>query len=261
MTTNSGMTAEQLATTYDISLNTISSNFPRTQQAIKKKYGVIVEKIGRGKNATYMIKDFDRTDPNRALTIYESKERNLIPMSSAVGLIDINFFIFIGIVSSPQQSFRGSYLDLLSYLEVKATMEDILEVKKALKELADRNLIMYIEDDSDPMYFMAGIKRKAEQTMELQIKTIQAFQRISEGTKRSWMTLMKVYIAIELSKQPCTAKNLAALTGLSEYQVRGAIKTMAEHNLLAKEVIRSHDFISDTYYCLGTQIDLNALEF
>lgn len=261
MITNSGMTAEQLAATYDISLSTITSNFPRTQQAIKKKYGVVVEKIGRGKKAIYMIKNFERSDPNRALTIYESKEKNLIPMASAVGLIDINFFVFIGIVSSPQRSFRGSYLDLLQYLEVAATAEDIITVKKALQELADHNLIMYIEDDTDPMYFMAGVKRKAEQSMELQIKTIQAFQRITEGTRRSWMSLMKVYLAIELSQQPCTAKNLAELTGLSVYQIRGAIDTMAKNNLLSKEVIRSYDIASDTYYCLGTQVDLNAFEF
>lgn len=95
------LTLTELAEKYNLSEASITRNFLRTKESIEKKYGVKVEKIGRGQKALYQIADFDHIDPSRAVTLYKSMEKNSVPSSIAAGLLDLNFLIFIGIVSSP----------------------------------------------------------------------------------------------------------------------------------------------------------------
>jgi hypothetical protein len=78
-----------------------------------------------------------RDDSKRAVTIYKSQENNPLPLESAVGLIDINFLTFISIVSSPQSTFRGSYFDLLKYMDIEATPQDAGVIRQVLQNLAD----------------------------------------------------------------------------------------------------------------------------
>ena len=190
------LTPEDVANKYNVSLSSLKTNFPRTQATIAKKYGIQLEKIGRGKNAAYQIIDFTHVDPDRALTLYESLETNLIPTTIAAKLLDISFLVFIGIVSSPQRSFRGSYTDLLKYLELDITVENIDIMRIILNQLQDNDYIMYMEDKSDPMYFMAAVQRKTETDMDLEIKAILYFKKIVENTKKSWIPLMKTYLAL-----------------------------------------------------------------
>jgi hypothetical protein len=122
-----------------------------------------------------------------------------MPMESVVGLMDINFFTFISIVGSPQSTFRGSYYDLLKYMDIDARPEDAGIIREVLQGLAERNLIMFIEDNSVPSdpYFMAGIRHKAEQEMNLEIGLLTRLQEIARAEKRkSWIPLMKTYIAV-----------------------------------------------------------------
>lgn len=255
------MTAEQLAETYNISIKSIVSNFPRTQAAIEKKCGDRIEKEGRGKNARYVIKDLSRIDTSRVITIYESKEVNKLPMKEVVGLIDINFLTFISIVSSPQRSFRGSYYDLLHYMDIDATAQDVEMIKGILYDLANKGLILFVEDNSvpDDPYFLAAVRHKAEKEMNLEIDTIKKLQVIAQKEgKKSWIPLMKVYIAVALLKQPCTIKKLSATTGLSDYKVRDCLVALEKNNILIKQVERIGNPTEGIYYCIGTNISLNA---
>lgn len=256
-----GMTIEELAETYGLSVSSIQSNFPRTQKTIFKHTGDIIEKEGRGKNARYVIKDMSRDDPKRAVTIYKSAENNPMPMESAVGLIDINFFTFISIIGSPQSTFRGSYYDLLRYMEIEPTPEDAGVIRQVLQQLADDNLILFIEDNSVPNdpYFIAGIRRKAEKEMNLEIGTILKLQEVARAQKRkSWIPLMKTYIAVQLLNQPCTIKKLSDLTGMSDYKIRDCLVTLEKENILVKDLAYETDELGGFRYCVGTNILLNA---
>lgn len=254
------MTAEELSAKYNIALSTLKRNFARSQESLKKKYGITIEKTGRGDATLYTIKDFSRVDPSRAVTLYESIETNLVPASIAAGLLDVHFLVFIGIISSPQRSFRGSYVDLLKYLEIEPiTKETIAQAKEVLVALAEKDYIMYMEDKTDPMYFMAAILRKTESDMELEIAAILNFKHFVEGTRKQWIPLMKVYLALHVLQQPCTIKKIADITGLTEYKVRDSLTILVEHNVILKEKVIHQDPISQNFYCLGTQIDINAL--
>jgi len=123
-----------------------------------------------------------------------------LPVAVAAGLLDLNFLVFIGIVSSPQRAFRGSYYDLLEYLDLKATEDNFKAVRAALVSLSNNDYIMYLEDKTDPSYFMAGILHKTETDMELEIQAILHFKTLVEKRRKSWIPLMKVYLALFITE-------------------------------------------------------------
>lgn len=252
------LSPQEVADMYNVSLSSLQTNFPRTKDAIYKKYGATIEKIGRGKNAQYHIIDFSYQDSSRALSLYQSLENNDIPVQTAVGLLDLHFLVFIGIVSSPQRAFRGSYLDLLKYLELAATPENLEAVRTAIMALAAKDYIMFLEDKTDPTYFMAGILHKTETDMELEIQAILYFKHLVEKTRKSWIPLMQVYLALHIIQQPCTIAQLTQMTHLTEYKVRDSLNILADNNMLLKDKVVHKDPITQAYYCLGTNIAINA---
>ena len=63
----------------------------------------------------------------------------------------------------------------MKYLELEPKAEDIDKMRQILTNLAKNDYILYMEDNTDPMYFLAGIKRKAEKELVLEIETILKF--------------------------------------------------------------------------------------
>lgn len=63
----------------------------------------------------------------------------------------------------------------MKYLELEPKVEDIELMRQILTALADNDYIMYMEDNTDPLYFLAGVKRKAEKELTLEIETIIKF--------------------------------------------------------------------------------------
>lgn len=51
------MTQKELAEKYDYRETSIYKNFPAVQQGILKKYGIYIEKIGRGKKAIFIERE------------------------------------------------------------------------------------------------------------------------------------------------------------------------------------------------------------
>lgn len=192
------MTKAELAKKYNVSENSITSNFSRVQQSILKKYGVHINKTGRGNKTDYYEEITDYSDKARAVTIYESTEHNLIPIRAASGLLDIHFLIFVGIISSPMRVFRGSYIDLLQYLEIEVSDINIERAKQVLRWLTENDYIMYTEDKTDNRYFMASILRETETQMSLEIDTILYFKSLVANTRKQWIPLMKIYLALHI---------------------------------------------------------------
>ena len=252
------LTAQEVSDRYEVALSTLKKNPTRTFEMIAKKYGITLRKEGRGENTRYYIENVDYIDPTRALTLYQSLEKNLIPAKAAAGLLDINFLVFIGIITSPQRAFRGSYLDLMKYLELEPKIEDIELMRQILTTLANNDYIMYVEDNTDPLYFLAGVKRKAEKELTLEIETIIKFQKYVEGTRKSWIPLMKTYLALFVVQQPCTIKQLSECTGLTEYKIRDSLNILEAHDVILKKREIVKDCFSECYYCIGTNIGILA---
>ena len=249
---------DELSATYGIAKSTIQRNFKRVQEILKEKYDVELQKEGRGANAFYYIKQFNPIDTKRAVSLYKSVETNMMPAVTAAGLLDLHFLIFIAIVSTPQRVFRGSYVDLLNYIEIKPSIENISTAQQILHALAEKKYIMYIEDETDSMYFMAGILRRTEQEMQLEIDAVLHFQKIVAGTRKSWIPLMKTYLAVNFLDQPCTIKTISAVTNLSEYKIRDCLTLLDKNNIISKERVCLKDEETGGYTCLGTDISVNA---
>ena len=75
------MTLEEVCKKYGKSAATVTRAFPRTQEAILKKYGVKLIKVGRGKDAEY-IETID--DSKRAMTLYEESDNNLFYIDDVI---------------------------------------------------------------------------------------------------------------------------------------------------------------------------------
>lgn len=252
------LTLSELAEKYNLSESSIKTNFKRAKESLYKKYGITVEKYGRGDKAYYEITEFEHTDPNRAITLYKSMEQNIIPSSIAAGLLDLNFLVFIGIISSPMRAFRGSYEDLLKYLELKVNPENIQSIRASLRYLEEQEYIMYGEDPTDTNYFMAGVMHKTETDMILEIKAILHFKKLLENSRKSWIPVMKVYLALHYIDQPFTLAQLQYVTGLTEYKARDCLKFLQSSNIINKELKYYCDKALNAVVCLGSEVDINA---
>lgn len=251
------MTLQELCDQYQVTESTVRTKFKTAQQQILKRYGVIIEKEGRGQNASYHIKCDNYIDPLRAPSMYMSKENNTLPCTIAAYLLDINFLAFLGIASTPQRSFRGSYYDFLRYLELSETANNVAIVKQALQYLSNQSYIMYIEDDTDTDYFMAGIKRKAELEMSVQLSAAAYFRSLVADSKRSWVPLMKVYLALHFLKNPCTIQQICDATQLSQYAVRQSLKILSKNIVInRKKVVEL--LAPGCFHCHGTEYNINA---
>lgn len=172
-------------------------------------------------------------------------------------LMNWDFLAFLAIVISPLLTFRGSYKDFLKYIGVPTSAEHIKSIKEALKQLEEREFIIYKEDTStDEGYFVAAIVRSAECNMKTGINMIRKCKEIAENNnKRSWIPLLKVWIGvIEAEKnQPFTNEDIAKITGLSEYQIRES-KKLLESN----DIFKTKKEYIDPRLCLGQSVELNG---
>lgn len=251
------MTLAELCLKYHVSESSIKTAFPRTQKAIQKKYGVRIVKEGRGNNAEY-FEEFE--DDGRANTIYEEVKDDIIIDSESFKLMDWDFLVFLAIIITPMRVFRGTYEDLLRYIEIKVTNNNIFLVKHALSELKSKGFINYeVDATTNENYIIAYIYRKVEQQMHIDADMIKVCKRLAEKyNKRSWIPLLKTWLGIQImyERQPYTINDLKRVTGLSDYQIRTS-------NQILKE---SHIYITSRAYncycrCMGSYVDLNASAF
>ena len=125
------MTLQEVSEKYKVSESSLKSSFPRTQAAILKKYGVTIKKEGRGASATYIE---EVLDDQRALTMYEEQTDILFINSEQLSMINWDFHVFLGIITTPMLVFRGSYVDFLKYIQAPVTETNLEELKTALEK-------------------------------------------------------------------------------------------------------------------------------
>lgn len=251
------MTLKEVAEKYGMSESSLKNAFPRSQASIEKKYGVRIVKQGRGDKAVY-YEDFIEDD-QRALTMYEEPKEHFAISQEQLAMVNWDFHVFLGIITTPMLVFRGSYTDFLKYIQAPITNNNLWELKMALEHLAARDYISYQVDKTNEEYFIAALWRKTELDMEIGIEMVCTCKRLAElNNKRSWVPLLKTWLGVEIlsKKQPFTMKELGAMIGLSEYQIRESCKVL-ESSAVFK---RSRAYL-DYQTCVGSTVDLNHPSF
>lgn len=250
------MTLQELCKKYNLTESSVTTNFPRTQNMLLKKYGVTIVKNGRGKTATYEEGGLGSfVSDQRALTMFNETHKEMVFNQESLTLINADFLVFLGIISTPMGVFRGTYSDFLRYVGITVSKDNLEMLEDALLNLVDRELIYYnTDDDSIVMY----IRRKVEKEMKIGIEMIKRCRILADKYnkhKNGWINLLKVWIAIQVCSydpEPFTNEQLSQMTNLSLYQVKNARKILKEDNLFV--LSRAGDALK----CFGSRAVLNA---
>ena len=231
----------------------MSKNFKRTQESFLKK-GIHIVKEGRGKNASYFINQ----DTDHAETLFEEKQNKLIS-SDDLRLNNLDFLVFVAIVVTKSQVYKGSYLSFCSYTELKGTKVE--DVKESLLRLQKNKLIHYYVDESDDNYFIAGTLHKVDQNLAVDIKIINKCKVLgAKYKKKDWIPLFKLWLAIDYTYtynlQPYTIDMLMDITNLNRYQIRECSKILQKESMFNKTA--AYQVYGDSIKRLGTNADLNV---
>lgn len=250
------MTLQEVCEKYQVSESSVKNAFPRTQASILKKHGVKIVKDGRGANAQYRE---EWVDDQRALTMYEETKEALLINAEQLSMVNWDFYVFLGIITTPMLVFRGSYEDFLKYVMAPVTEKNIQELKVALEHLVARDYISYQIDKTNSNYFVAALWYQTEKDMSIGIEMVKICKKLADSyNKRSWIPLLKTWLGVQLmaAHQPYTVQDLARTTGLSEYQIRESNKILQEC-----EVFKTSRAYADYQRCIGTTVDLNHESF
>ena len=250
------MTRKELAEKYNISEESIKTNFNRVQKSLLKKYGLVLIKAGRGESADYQVTDIEGHTP-RALCMSQETSHQVMINSDSLQAVDFNFVVFLGICVTPMKTFYGSYEGFLEYIEVPKSKKNIQILKDALTNLSANQYIEYIVDKTDDNYFNAFIFKKVREDMALSLDMTMRCQKLAKKyNKQSWVPLLKTWIGVQYmyDKQPFTLAELCDVTGLSLYQVKESKKILEKDEL----------FVSSRAYiaydkCVGSNVELNGI--
>ena len=244
------MTIQELSEKYQVAESSIKNAFPRTQAAILKKHGVRIKKEGRGEKAVYYE---EWIDDQRALTMYEETKETLIINSDQLSMVNWDFHVFLGIITTPMLVFRGSYEDFLRYTQIPVNKNNVWELKMALEHLVARDYISYQVDKTNDNYFVAALWYQTEKDMEIGIEMVRTCKKLAESyNKRSWVPLLKTWLGVQMMSkhQPYTVQQLAEITGLSDYQIRESTKILGDC-----DVFQTSRAYKSYQRCIGTNVE------
>lgn len=248
------MTLKELSELIGKSENTIKTQFKRTAAQLLEKKGIILTKQGRGDNVEYFV---EYTDDRRADNLYKEAKTDIILSQNSISYPAFEFLIFLTLATTPMLVFRGSYGEFLKYVQIREREDNIEKLKRALEELSNKDIVMYNIDKTNNNYFVASIYRKVEEETKIGIEMVRECKRLQEEyNKKEWISLLKTWIGIKIlhENQPYTQRELAELTGQSEYTVREASKILEKSNIFKTSKV----FVKGTWICLGKNVDLNA---
>lgn len=249
---NIKMTAEQVASRFGYSLTSIQTKFKRTQQAIKKKFGVQLIRCQGIDGIYYMISD------ERALTMFDEVKNELyIPLES-LKIENFIFYVLVGIAATPQGVFRGTKKQFLKYMGVVANQKNEKLLEDALVLWADLEIIVF---NIDQDIIIAYMKRAFENTTIMSIQMLQECQRIiKENHKQNIKIpqLLKVWQAHRLcsKNQPFTIDDIQKYIDLSKDQIKQGRKLLQQNNILrlTSQVVSDGEFVISR----GTNVDRTA---
>lgn len=251
------MNLKELSERYSISENTIKNQFKRVKKNIFRRYGITIEKEGRGISAQY-IEIMPERD-NRAITLYNEKESNIALSEELLSLVAWEFIIVLTLMSLPLCLFKGSYIEFLTYLQINTSKTNIEHIKEAFKSLQEKDYIGYYIDKSNTERFIITLLWAKERKFKVQIDMIKRFKAISESkNKRSWIPLFKTWLAMEYvyknSGKIFTVFDIELLTGLNRNQITENRRILESENVIKTEKIyKAFD------RCLGRELEMNAL--
>ena len=269
------MTRQELCLKYEVSENSVLSHFPAVAKQIHKKYGVLITKEGRGDKATYFELNGGRFSPDDdylvqlefAIDVYKT-----ITMEPAIfkGLVDWDFMVFLGIITTPMRIFRGSICNLLHFLGVENKGEaNQMRLKAAIRALEEKGLIRVFEDNTtDEIWYSIWIVKSVEEGMKISIEMIQRCMKLQkENHMASWVPLLKTWVGLQFlafdkdrqnEKVLFTMDELHMITGVNKNMLNKCKKILAGDNLFqTSRVFKNH---SDSVKCIGQKIDLNGIE-
>lgn len=251
------MNLKELSKKYGFTENNLSRNFPACKESIYKKYGIIIEKEGRGISAQY-IEIMPETD-KRAITLYDEKDSNIALSEELLSLVAWKFIIVLTLMSLPLCLFKGSYIEFLTYLQINTSKTNIEHIKEAFKSLQEKDYIGYYIDKTNAERFIITLLWAKEREFKVQIDMIKRFKAISEAkNKRSWIPLFKTWLAMEYvyknSGKIFTVFDIEYLTGLNRNQITENRRILESENVIKTEKIyKAFD------RCLGRELEMNAL--
>ena len=243
------MTAQQVAERFGYSVTSIQTKFKRTQQSIKKKFGVEIIKCQGLQGTYYMISD------ERALTMFDEVKNELyIPLES-LKIENFVFYVLVGIAATPQGVFRGTRKEFLKYMGVAANQKNEELLNKALSLWADLNVIVFNIDQDVIIVYM---KKAFESTAIMSIQMLKECQRIvKENHKQNIKIpqLLKVWQAHRLcsKSQPFTIDDIQKYIDLSRDQIKQGRKLLQKSGMfkLTAAIISDGEFVISQ----GTNID------
>ena len=250
---NMRMTLEEISEVYGYSKNSIQTNFRRTAQAFRKKYGLELIKCNSYDGVFYEV------SPLRALTMYEEIKEDLYVPIETIKLDDLISYVLIGIAATPQGVFRGTRKDFLDYLGLSHSKKNIELLNQALKDCVNQQgSQLVVQQDKD--IIILYIKRDFEQKLIIPINILRQCREIVEKYNKQSMKVIQVLkvwqayrINIQKGVNPLTDKDLQKYIDLSEKQIRDAKKMLQSENIVKIQRAGSY------YQCEGSDITLNRI--
>lgn len=257
------MTKQEVCQKFNVTESMLEKHFSRAQEKIMQEYTVYLTKTGRGAKTVYNAESYQTHDYTKSIKFIQDAHKEVIMDRTIFSdLIDWNFMVFIGIITCPFITFRGSYKDFLTYVGIKSlTQENVDRLKASLEEMHARNLIMYSIDPTNHDYFWAGVYRKVETEMKIGIDMIQRCMKLQEENKmKSWVPLLKTWLGLQIivmneGKETFTMAELEAVTGVNQKMLTKCKRILEGDNLFMTSRAYSID-----YFCKGQNINLNGLE-
>lgn len=254
------MTLEEVAKKYEISPNSLKTNFNRTRDSILKKHNVRIIKEGRGKNAYYREQILS---DNRSETIFKALE----PLRNDAGVLrtDLNlpnltFNVFMGVITTPMFVFRGTYKDLSGYLEIGADEKTLGALKDSINELVKMMILNEIIDKTtEDDVITLSLVRKAEIDMKINMNMLNMCKILAEQNHmKSWIPLLKVWLGLEIlsQKDSFLQGELIEMTGLKPGMVTKCTKLLEGCNIFMKS--RAYAGFKK---CIGSTVDMNNEAF
>lgn len=247
------LTAAQLGKMFGYSASSIKTNFKKTLQAIKKK-NTNIKHIYRVKAEDGQIY-YSIDEEERALTIYQEKRDIRINIKS-LSLKEYQFLIFLAIVVSEHNVYRGTHQQLLKYLGAQVNKKNCDLIDRAIASLKKKGCILDV-DTYDKEYFTLILKTDIQEQYSVRISMLKQCRKIVQENNKQFKKLpqlVQVWEAIRICEQhqPFTYAELQNMTGLSYYQIREVKKLLETNDIFISNRAGSY------WKCLGMNVDLNV---
>lgn len=252
-------TKEEAMTELNLSNTAITAHFKRTQEKLREQ-DIILEKHGRGSQATYTITYLAPAD-GRA-EIIEDEITDLIFNEEDISLSTPPFLCLLVALSTPFLGFRGTGTDFLNYVGLPVTAYNKKMVREGLQHLSDsgyffRGLGIEEVPGKESIYHATLIHDKT-QLLAAPRGLVEGCKQVAKLHDLNWVLVLKTYMGLKIvdKEQPFLAYKLIEYTGMSAGMLRRTIKALKSTNFIESELDRR--MIQGEHICNGRTVNFNA---